>query len=217
MKKSFSNLTSERDFNMIKNSKLNIIFTIVLAVISASLFTSVSNAQTIPTTKLAVVDSTLIASNSAVAKDIKRQVAALQGEMQTELTTKELALKTEDDAIKAQAAILPPEALQQKREVFQIKVLDYQRDVQIKSRQLEVAIANANAAVERELKPIFQSVLQTTGATMLMDKTIVIEQVQGLDVTTMIIEMLDLSLPSVLVELPPAPDLAQAGVVPAAN
>jgi outer membrane protein len=217
MKKSFSNLTSERDFNMIKNSKLNIIFTIVLAVISASLFTSVSNAQTIPTTKLAVVDSTLIASNSAVAKDIKRQVAALQGEMQTELTTKELALKTEDDAIKAQAAILPPEALQQKREVFQIKVLDYQRDVQIKSRQLEVAIANANAAVERELKPIFQSVLQTTGATMLMDKTIVIEQVPGLDVTTMIIEMLDLSLPSVLVELPPAPDLAQAGVVPAAN
>ncbi|MBT5187275.1 MAG: OmpH family outer membrane protein [Kordiimonadaceae bacterium] len=202
---------------MIKNSKLNIIFTIVLAVISASLFTSVSNAQTIPTTKLAVVDSTLIASNSAVAKDIKRQVAALQGEMQTELTTKELALKTEDDAIKAQAAILPPEALQQKREVFQIKVLDYQRDVQIKSRQLEVAIANANAAVERELKPIFQSVLQTTGATMLMDKTIVIEQVPGLDVTTMIIEMLDLSLPSVLVELPPAPDLAQAGVVPAAN
>ena len=217
MKKSFSNLTSERDFNMIKNSKLNIIFTIVLAVISASLFTSVSNAQTIPTTKLAVVDNTLIASNSAVAKDIKRQVAALQGEMQTELTTKELALKTEDDAIKAQAAILPPEALQQKREVFQIKVLDYQRDVQIKSRQLEVAIANANAAVERELKPIFQSVLQTTGATMLMDKTIVIEQVPGLDVTTMIIEMLDLSLPSVLVELPPAPDLAQAGVVPAAN
>ena len=202
---------------MIKNSKLNIIFTIVLAVISASLFTSVSNAQTIPTTKLAVVDSTLIASNSAVSKDIKRQVAALQGEMQTELTTKELALKTEDDAIKAQAAILPPEALQQKREVFQIKVLDYQRDVQIKSRQLEVAIANANAAVERELKPIFQSVLQTTGATMLMDKTIVIEQVPGLDVTTMIIEMLDLSLPSVLVELPPAPDLAQAGVVPAAN
>jgi outer membrane protein len=202
---------------MIKNSKMNIIFTIVLAVISASLFTSVSNAQTIPTTKLAVVDSTLIGSNSAVANDIKRQVASLQSEMQTELTTKELALKTEDDAIKAQASILPPEALQQKREDFQVKVLDYQRDVQIKSRQLEVAIANANAAVERELKPIFQSVLQTTGATMLMDKTIVIEQVPGLDVTTMVIEMLDIKLPSVLVELPPVPDLTGTTVPPAAN
>ena len=113
---------------------------------------------------------------------------------------------------------MPQEAYNLKAEEFQRKLNAYRLDVNTKQRQLEIAIANANAAVTREIKPIYQSILQTTGATILMDKIMVLEQVPGIDVTTMVIEQLDIKLPSVKVELPPVPEVpAAATAAPATN
>ena len=215
-KQSFSNLTSERDFNMIKNSKFTSICAVVIATLLISFFGTLANAQNIPATKIAV-DNRLVGSNSAVAVDINRQVNAMRAQMQAELATKENALAAEEESLKGQSSIMPQDAYNQRVEAFQAKVVEYRRDVQTKSRQLEIAIQNANDAVTRELKPIYQSVLQTTGATVLMDKTTILEQVPGLDVTTMVIEQLDLKLPSVLVVLPPVPEATPAAVAPATN
>lgn len=105
---------------------------------------------------------------------------------------------------------MPQEAYNQLQQEFQVKVNEYQQDVQIKNRQLEIAIVNANAEIERALKPILQNILKETGATMLMDKNLIREQVPGLDVTTRVIEQLDLVMPSTTVELPPVPEAAPA-------
>jgi len=217
MKQSFSNLTSERDFNMIKNSKFTTICTVVIAILLVPIFGTQAIAQTIPATKIAVVDNRLVGSNSAVAIDINRQVNAMRAQMQAELATKENALAAEEESLKGQSSIMPQDAYNQRVEAFQAKVVEYRSDVQTKSRQLEIAIQSANDAVTRELKPIYQSVLQTTGATVLMDKTTILEQVPGLDVTTMVIEQLDLKLPSVVVVLPPVPEAIPAAVAPPTN
>ena len=103
----------------------------------------------------------------------------------------------------------------ERAEEFQRKAVAYQQDVNQKRGQLERAIANAQAEVDRALRPIRQKILQDTGATMLMDKTLVLEQVPGLDVTTRMIEQLDISLPSITVVLPPIAE-APAGA-PAVN
>ena len=201
---------------MIKNSKFTSICAVVIATLLISFFGTLANAQNIPATKIAV-DNRLVGSNSAVAVDINRQVNAMRAQMQAELATKENALAAEEESLKGQSSIMPQDAYNQRVEAFQAKVVEYRRDVQTKSRQLEIAIQNANDAVTRELKPIYQSVLQTTGATVLMDKTTILEQVPGLDVTTMVIEQLDLKLPSVLVVLPPVPEATPAAVAPATN
>ena len=169
-----------------------------------------TNAQTIPSAKVAVVDSNLIISNSAVAVDINRQVAQMQSDMQTELQAKGNALRAEEESLKGQSAIMPQEAYNQKAQEFQQKAVEYQREVQIKRQQLEIAINNANAEIQRALKPIFQKVLQDTGATLLIEKGFVLEQAPGLDVTTRVIEQLDLALPSVIVVLPDVPEAAAA-------
>ncbi|MDG1859590.1 MAG: OmpH family outer membrane protein [Emcibacteraceae bacterium] len=182
----------------------------VLTVVSMITASEVAIAQTIPAAKIAIVDNGIISSNAAVAIDINRQVRQIRADMQADLQTKGNALRAEEESLKSQSAIMPPEAYNQKVQEFQQKAAGYQRDVQIKSQQLEVAIAQANAEVERALKPILQKILQDTGATMLMEKALVLEQAPGLDVTTRVVEGLDLALPSLTVVLPEVPAAALA-------
>ena len=182
----------------------------VLAVFSVLFVSNVALSQEIPTAKIVVIDNRVISANAAVAKDINRQATQIQTQMEAELKTKENALRAENDDLKTKINIMPQEAYNQLQQEFQVKVNEYQQDVQIKNRQLEIAIVNANAEIERALKPILQNILKETGATMLMDKNLIREQVPGLDVTTRVIEQLDLVMPSTTVELPPVPEAAPA-------
>lgn len=200
---------------MIKNMNKIITLIAALTIMSVVFVNSLALAQEIPAAKIVVVDNRLIGQNAAVAIDINRQISQLSTELQAEITATGNALAEEEQTLKAQSAIMPQEAYNQRAEEFQRKAVEYQQDVNRKRRQLEMAIANAQAEVDRALKPIRQSVLQDTGATMLMDKTLVLEQVPGLDVTTRIIEQLDISMPSITVVLPPIPEEAIAP--PAAN
>ncbi|MDG1859103.1 MAG: OmpH family outer membrane protein [Emcibacteraceae bacterium] len=196
--------------NMKTNMKY--FYAAILTAVSLITVSEVAIAQTIPAAKIAIVDQRIVGNNAAVAIDINRQVAQIRADMQTELQTEGNALRAEEESLKSQSAIMPQEAYNQKVQEFQQKAAGYQRDVQIKSQQLEIAIATANAEVERELKPIYQKILQEVGATMLMDKSLVLEQATGLDVTTRVIEELDLAMPSTTVVLPEVPASVQAPV-----
>ena len=192
--------------NRIKNMKQNIIG--AMSVLAFMLCSNVVFAQGIPNAKIIVIDNRLISTNAAVAQDISRQIRQIESEMQVELTTQENALKAEQEELQSQANMIPQESYNQRAQEFQLKVNQYQQSVQRKRLQLERALVNADAAVERALKPILQNVLNQNGATLLMDKTVIIEQVPGLDVTTQVIEQLDLAMPTYTVELPDLPEAA---------
>ena len=203
---------------MTKVLNTKIIVTMLISAFTFLIATNLTSAQEIPPAKIIVVDNRLISTNAAVAIDINRQVNQIRAQMQAEITTEETELAAEDENLKTQSAIMPQEAYNQKAAEFQEKVVAYRNNVQLKSRQLEIAITNANTEVERALKPILQKMLQDTGATMLLDRTIVTEQIPGLDVTTRIIEQLDIDLPSLEVVLPPIPEgAATPAAAPAAN
>lgn len=202
---------------MMKIIDVKNISTAFIAVLSVIFASNVAFSQEIPAAKIIVIDNRVISTNAAVAKDINRQAQQIQAEMEAELKTKENALRAEQEDLQTKINILPPETITQLQQEFQVKVNEYQQDVQVKSRRLEVAIVNANNEIERALKPILQNVLKETGATMLIDKTLVREQIPGLDVTTRVIEQLDLAMPSIAVELPPIPEAAPAPAAPATN
>ena len=202
---------------MIKRIDVKNISVAFIAALSVIFASNLAFAQEIPAAKIIVIDNRVISTNAAVAKDINRQAQQIQSEMEAELKTKENALRAEQEDLQTKVNILPPETITQLQQEFQVKVNEYQQDVQIKSRRLEVAIVNANNEIERALKPILQNVLKETGATMLMDKTLVREQIPGLDVTTRVIEQLDLAMPSIVVELPPIPEAAPDAAAPATN
>lgn len=194
--------------------KYNIIYAVVITFLSVLFLNNIAAAQNILVTKVAVVDSRLINLNSAVAQDITRQVNQIRTQLQAEVTATETALREESENLKSQSSIMDPGAYQQKEEEFQKKVVEYQQDLQTKNAQLELALDTARGEVERALKPIYQAIIKSTGATMLLDKSIIIEQAPGIDVTTMIIEQLDLALPSIVIELP---DEASVPAIPPAS
>lgn len=202
---------------MTKIKNVKSISAAVLAVFSVLFVSNISLSQEIPPAKIIVIDNRVISTNAAVAKDINRQATQIQTQMEAELKTKENALRAENDDLKTKINIMPQESYNLLQQQFQVKVNEYQQDVQIKNRQLEIAIVNANAEIERALKPILQNILQTTGATMMMDKNLIREQIPGLDVTTRVIEQLDLAMPSITVELPPVPEAAPEPVAGQAN
>ncbi len=181
------------------------------ALITVLVINNIAIAQDIPAAKIIVIDNRQISANAAVAKDISRQVSQIESQMQIELQGIEATLKAEQEELQSQINMIPQDAYNQRAQDFQLKVNQYQQNVQRKRLQLERALVNADAEVERALKPILQDVLKQTGATLLMDKTIIIEQVPGLDVTTRVIEQLDLAMPSLQVVLPDLPEAAAQG------
>lgn len=204
---------SERDFkmnNIMNVKKISTALLTMLTMLTVLYVNSAAFSQEIPVAKIIVIDNRVISTNAAVAKDINRQTAQIKAAMEAELQTKENALRAEQEDLKTKINIIPQESFNQLQQAFQVKVNQYQQEVQIKSRQLETAIVNANDAIERELKPILQKILKDTGATMMLDKNLIREQIPGLDVTTRVIEQLDLVMPSTTVTLPPLPEAAPA-------
>jgi len=192
---------------MKKIIKITLIAAIASAVSSFSNIATVVAAEPLPQAVIAVIDSRMVRFNSAAGKDIQRQLDTIRTRFQAEIAEQEKTLKAEETTLKSQRSILPKESYDAKVKDFQNKVLTVQREVQIKNKLLETALGNAQGDLQRALKPIFQKILKDYNATMIMDVSLVIEKTAGLDVTTKVIEALDLVLPSIKVVLPPTPDM----------
>ncbi|PCI51340.1 MAG: hypothetical protein COB49_02230 [Alphaproteobacteria bacterium] len=189
---------------MKKIIRITVMAAIASAVTGLSNITTVVAAEALPPAVIAVIDSRMVRFNSAAGKDIQGQLDTIRKKFQVEIGEREKQLKEEETTLKSQRSILPKESYDAKVQDFQNKVLTVQREVQIKNRQLETALSNAQNELQRALKPILQKILKDHNATMIMDVSLVIEKAAGLDVTTKVIEALDAVLPTVKVELPVA-------------
>lgn len=159
-------------------------------------------ADALPKAVIAIIDTRMIGLNSAAGKDMQNQLEQIRTKFQAEIQAQEKILKAEEETLKSQRSIMAPDAYEAKVREFQIKVQNVQRGVQNRNLQLDSARNAAKNELQRALKPILQSVLKEYKATVIMDKSLIIEQAPGLDVTTRVIEQLDAVLPSVKVELP---------------
>jgi len=99
---------------------------------------------------------------------------------------------------------MPQATYETKAKEFQAKVVNLERSVQARRNQIEQAVRAADAELQRALKPILQDVMQEAGATMIMDKSMVIEHADGLDVSVKVRQRLDAVLKNVKVQLPVA-------------
>ncbi|VAW05058.1 hypothetical protein MNBD_ALPHA01-2245 [hydrothermal vent metagenome] len=190
---------------MNKIIKITLMAAIATVVVTFSNTATIVAAQSLPPAVIAVIDSRMVRFNSAAGKDIQNQLDAIRTKFQTEIAEQEKTLKEEETTLKSQRSILPKESYDAKVKDFQNKVLTVQREVQIKNKQLETALGNAQNELQRALKPILQKILKEHKATMIMDVSLVIEKTSGLDVTTKVIEALDQVLPTIKVELPASP------------
>lgn len=158
---------------------------------------------------VAIIDSRRLFGESLVSKDIREQLMTLNSAfVKTETATKNELLKEKDDLDK-QKTVIAQEAYEAKFSVLKQKADKLNRDSEMHRQQMNVAQAKANEDLQRVLQPIIASVAEARGATIVFEKSQLVWQRDGLDITTEVIETLDKRLPTLKVTLPTEAEIMQ--------
>jgi len=159
-----------------------------------------------PTARILMVDLRRVMGASKVGQDIQRQVQQLKDQASAELNGEAKALKGEETELQQQSAILAADVKARKIKDFQGKYASFQKKVQDRSKLIQGGVMAAQQQVEQALGPILQGLMKERGATILVDRTAVLLAPNALDVTQLVIQRLDMKMPTVKVDLkaPPA-------------
>jgi len=168
-------------------------------------------AGTAPVARVLMVDLRRVMAASKVGQDIQSQVAALKRQAQTELNGEGQALQRERAAIEQQSAILAPDVKMRKAKEFEARVAAFKKKLDSRGALIQGGVLKAQQQVEQALGPILRGVMQERGATVLLDRSAVLLAPNAIDVTVVVVQRLDMKMPSIKVELTPLPpELAQA-------
>ena len=164
-----------------------------------------------PAARILIIDLRRAVAASKVGQSIQDQVNTLKNQAQSQLKGEADALRRDKAALEQQAAILAPAVKAQKAKEFEARVASFQKKLQDRGQLIQGGMLKANQQVEQALGPILQGIMQERQATVLLDRSAVLLAPNAIDVTGIVVQRLDMKMPSVKVELAPLPPgLAQA-------
>lgn len=164
-----------------------------------------------PAARILIIDLRRVVAMSKVGLSIQQQVEGLKKQAQQQLNAEAEALKREKAQMDAQNAILAPAVKAQKENAWKQRAMGFERKVQERSGLIQGGMIKANQQVEEALGPILQGVMQERQATVLLDRASILLAPNAIDVTQIVVQRLDLKMPTVKVDLTPLPPgLAQA-------
>ncbi len=111
-----------------------------LALLAALVWPAESaRAQQLPPTVAAVIDYQRILREASAARSIREQIEQRRSAYQDEISEEEQRLQEADQAFAKQRSLLTPEALAERRREFEQEVVEVQRLVQERRRELDRA------------------------------------------------------------------------------
>jgi len=162
-----------------------------------------------PTARILMVDLRRVMGASKVGQDIQHQVEALKQQATRELNGEAASLKSEETQLQQQAAILAPDIKARRIKDFQLRAGAFQQKVQQRSGLIQGGVMKAQQQIEQALGPILQGIMKERGATILLDRSAILLAPNSIDVTQLVIQRLDMKMPTVKVELTAPPPGAQ--------
>lgn len=164
-----------------------------------------------PAARILIIDLRRAIGGSKVGKSITAQVEELKKTAQTQLAAEAESLKREKAELDAQTAILNASVKAKKENAWKARAQAFEKRVQERGGLIQGGMLKANSQVEDALGPILQGVMQERKATILLDRASVLLAPNAIDVTGVVVQRLDLKMPTVKVELAPLPPgLAEA-------
>jgi len=159
-----------------------------------------------PTARILLVDMRRVIGESKVGQDIQRQVDDLKKQATAELSGEDKALRAEQTQLEQQAAILAPDVKNRKIAEFKQKAGRFQEEAQNKGALIKGGVEKAQQQVMAALGPILEGIMRERGATLLLDRSAVLIAPNAIDVTDVVMQRLNMKMPTVKVELvkPPA-------------
>lgn len=176
--------------------------TLALAAMAATgLATPSSFAQQAPNSVIIVVDFARVNRESLAGKDITNQLEAHAIKLQNRAKQLSDELQAEQESIVKQRELVAQDVFQNMVNQFQQKRERAEGEIESKNEQRQRALRQASAELENALRPIIRELMQEKKANLVLDKNVVFDQLDGLDVTTQVIERLNKQMPSLKVSL----------------
>jgi outer membrane protein len=175
------------------------------AAATQSAYAAAPAAGAAPIARILLIDLRRAVAVSKVGQDIQRQVDTLKKQAQSELRSEAEGLQREKVQIDQQAAILAADVKARKMKDFQGRVASFQKRLQSRGALIQGGMLKANQQVEEALGPILQGIMQERQATILLDRSAVLLAPNAIDVTAVVVQRLDMKMPTVKVELAPLP------------
>lgn len=158
-----------------------------------------------PAARILIIDIRAAIGNSKAGKAIKDQVTALKQQAQGQLNSEAEGLKREKASLDQQSAILAADVKAQKQRAFALRVQAFEKKLQDRGGLIQGGMLKANQQVEEALGPILQGIMQERQATVLLDRQAVLLAPNAIDVTGIVVQRLDVKIPTVKVEPTPLP------------
>lgn len=163
-----------------------------------------AEAAGVPAPVIVVVDLQEIQREASAYKSIQQQLDAQREVYQNDISGQEEKLRSAEQELARQRAILSPEAFAQKRQEFESQVVEVQRSVQARMRVLDQARNDAVNEVQATLFQILAEVAGEEEANLVLAKQQALLVAKSLELTQAVMERLNERLPSVKVSIPNA-------------
>lgn len=168
-----------------------------------------SSAQTTPAAPaaaqnltVAVMDVQYILTNAKASKSVRAAVEKQAAAYQAELAQQENAIRAADQQLQQQRAALSPKDYDAKRAELGQKVEALRQKAASRNKQLQQMDNGAMNQVEQALLQVTADLAKAKGLTIVLNKAMVVLNVQSFDITKEALQMLDSRLATV--KLPPA-------------
>ncbi|MSP50164.1 MAG: OmpH family outer membrane protein [Alphaproteobacteria bacterium] len=158
--------------------------------------------ELLPAPVVIVIDFQEVLRASAAAKSIQQQLERTRSTYQEDINNKEKDLRTAEQELVQQRAVLAPEAFQQRRRDFETRVAEVQRDVTTKKRQLDQAFEENISKVREQLIAIVDELAKETKAHLVISKAAVVIVEKRFDLTGEALARLDKKVASVKLVMP---------------
>ncbi len=151
---------------------------------------------------LAVIDTEVIRRNSRAFKDIGAQIVKYRNAIQADIQRDEEALRSANEELARKRAILAPETFAEERRQFEERLVQVQRTVQNRKKDLERVGLEAVRKVEAVLNKIITEVAKEQSLGLILRKNQTVLVAKELDITPHVLKRLDTALPSLKVSDP---------------
>ena len=158
-----------------------------------------------PAARILIIDLRRAIAVSKVGQSIQSQVNGLKQQAQGQLNSEAESLKRDRGQLEQQAAILAGPVKAQKEAAWKARAQAFEKKVQDRGGLIQGGMLKANAQVEEALGPILQGIMQERQATVLLDRGAVLLAPNAIDVTGVVVQRLDMKMPSVKVDLAQLP------------
>lgn len=183
-----------------KNIALAGLVALGLAGAGASAVTSAS-AQSAKPAVILMVDRAALVSQSVAGKTIQPQAETIKAGIEKELQAEADKLKADIDNYKKNGQLMSEEVrAKTEKELAGRQQVVLPQQAQIMEQAFTIAVQNAEAQVLNESRPILKSIVDKRGATLLVDRAVVMYGAPETDITAEVIAELDKKLKNVTVE-----------------